>query len=146
MGNTIEDGVKSGYLPIVAVSQCDSRRNNASQNDPRSPSNCNHRWRKQRRSPRLVHVFWRSAGIDVFPSNQAFGKMLEQMILRGLQDMQTSDESSWLSVPGAIVFFLNNSPTAKLPGCAMLTQPADSTDATVRTAYLLAIRHAIVVR
>ena len=58
--------------------------------------------------------------------------MLEQMILRGLQDMQTSDELSRLGAPGAIVFFLNNSPAAKLSGYAMLTQPADSTDATVR--------------
>lgn len=43
-------------------------------------------------------------GIEVFPSNEAFGRMLEQMILRGLQDMQRSGELSRLGEPGAIVF------------------------------------------
>ncbi|SCX84239.1 hypothetical protein [Nitrosospira sp. Nsp13] len=43
-------------------------------------------------------------GIEVFPSNEAFGRMLEQMILRGLQDMQRSGELSWLGSPGSIVF------------------------------------------
>lgn len=43
-------------------------------------------------------------GIEVFPSNQAFGRMLEQMILRALQDMQRSGELSWRDAPRAIAF------------------------------------------
>jgi hypothetical protein len=43
-------------------------------------------------------------GVEVFPSNQAFGRMLEQMILRALQDMQLSGELSSLGAPREIVF------------------------------------------
>ena len=75
-------------------------------------------------------------GIEVFPSNQAFGRMLEQMILRGLQDMQTSGELSWLGAPGAIVNELDSIHPYRiglfpgLLGYAMLTQQSDATDAT----------------
>lgn len=61
-------------------------------------------------------------GIEVFPSNEAFGRMLEQMILRGLQDMQGSGELSWLGEPEAIVF----SWAAFRPGYAALIQSVDA--------------------
>lgn len=53
-------------------------------------------------------------GIEVFPSNQAFGRMLEQMILRALQDMQQSGELSWLGAPGTMVFL------EQFAGCAVM--------------------------
>lgn len=42
--------------------------------------------------------------IEVFPSDEAFGKMLKQMILKALTDMQKSGELSLLDLPGATVF------------------------------------------
>lgn len=65
-------------------------------------------------------------GIEVFPSDQAFGRMLEQMILRGLQDMQGSGELSWLGGTGCDCFLLSSFPAFKLLGYATLTQPADT--------------------
>ena len=43
-------------------------------------------------------------GIETFPSNEAFGRMLRQMILRALEDMQKSGELSRLNAPGTLVF------------------------------------------
>lgn len=37
-------------------------------------------------------------GIETFPSDEAFGRMLRQMILRALRDMQKSRELSWLDI------------------------------------------------
>jgi len=37
-------------------------------------------------------------GIETFPSDEAFGRMLKQMILRALRNMQKSGELSWLDI------------------------------------------------
>ena len=37
-------------------------------------------------------------GIETFPSDEAFGRMLRQMILRALRDMQKSRELSWFDI------------------------------------------------
>ncbi len=37
-------------------------------------------------------------GIETFPSDEAFGRMLRQMILRALRDMQKSQELSWFDI------------------------------------------------
>lgn len=37
--------------------------------------------------------------VQVFPADQAFGKVLEQMILRALEDFQSRGELVWLSLP-----------------------------------------------
>ena len=41
--------------------------------------------------------------IQAFPQNQAFGKVLEQMILRALEDMQQTGELAWLSLPAIML-------------------------------------------
>lgn len=41
--------------------------------------------------------------IQTFPQNQAFGKVLEQMILRALEDMQQTGELAWLSLPAIML-------------------------------------------
>ena len=43
-------------------------------------------------------------GIQTFPSDEAFGRMLRQMILRVLEDMQKTGELSRLNAPGVLVF------------------------------------------
>ena len=40
-------------------------------------------------------------GLEAVPPSVAFGRVLEQMLLRALQDMQQSGELSWLGFPGA---------------------------------------------
>jgi hypothetical protein len=40
---------------------------------------------------------------QAFPQNQAFGKVLEQMILRALEDMQRTGELAWLSLPAIML-------------------------------------------
>ena len=37
-------------------------------------------------------------GIETFPSDEAFGRMLRQMILRALRDMQKNRELSWFDI------------------------------------------------
>jgi hypothetical protein len=40
-------------------------------------------------------------GLETVPPGVAFGRILEQMLLRALKDMQQSGELSWLDLPGA---------------------------------------------
>lgn len=40
---------------------------------------------------------------QAFPQNQAFGKVLEQMILRALEDMQRTGELAWLGLPAIML-------------------------------------------
>lgn len=48
-------------------------------------------------------------GIETFPFDEAFGRMLRQMILRALQDMQQSDELSWLNAPDTLLLLASES-------------------------------------
>ncbi|HJT51052.1 MAG TPA: hypothetical protein VJ734_03855 [Nitrosospira sp.] len=41
--------------------------------------------------------------VAAFPQEQAFGKVLEQMILRALEDMQQTGELAWMSLPGVAI-------------------------------------------
>jgi hypothetical protein len=41
--------------------------------------------------------------VPTFPQDQAFGKVLEQMILQALMQMQQSGELTWLSLPVVVL-------------------------------------------